>query len=165
MQSSVQIRRFSVSDAKQVKGLISEIMAREFHEAQNAYPVQDLDDISSHYGRLGEAFFVAYSNGKVIGTVAIKKEDERTAFLRRLFVSAPFRNQRLGAKLIRHAISFCDEVGYEEVIFKTTSRMEGANKTCQRCGFVQRAKLGLGPIELLKFTLLLKNGVGNSRSK
>ena len=154
----ITIRRFEAGDSPLVKSLVTGIMETEFHDAASAYPTDDIDQIDRTYGGLGEAFFVAVNGEKIVGSVAIKKEDDRIALLRRLFVDPAYRKKQLGVKLIDRALQFCDEVGYREVIFKTTSKMEGANRLCQRCGFVQRAKIQLGGLELLKFSLSLRNG-------
>jgi GNAT superfamily N-acetyltransferase len=153
----IKIRRFIPEDQKSVQELISDIMNKEFHDEAAAYPSGDIANIPETYGGLGEAFFVAAQNGDIIGTIAVKKEDDRVALMRRLFVSEAHRKQQIGMRLIERALQFCGEVGYQEIIFKTTSRMEGANKVCQKCGFVQRAKLHMGTIELLKFSLPLRD--------
>ena len=153
------IRRFTPADGESVRDLISSIMDKEFHDVKDAYPTQDIDHIDQSYGGLGEAFFVAVNGAKVVGSVAIKKEDDRVALLRRLFVDASYRKQQLGDKLIDRALKFCDEVGYKELVFKTTSQMVGAVKLCQKRGFTQRAKLQLGNIELLKFSLPIRSGL------
>ena len=159
MASSITIRRYENSDGPLVRELIDGIMETEFRDAKSAYPTEDIDRIEKAYSGLGEAFSVAVNGYKVIGSVAINKEDDRVALLRRLFVDPSFRKQQIGIKLIDRALKFCGEVGYKEIIFKTTSQMEGAAKLCQKCGFVQRAKLSLGAVELLKFSLSLRNGV------
>lgn len=157
--SQLTIRRFSAQDQASVVNLISSIMNSEFQEDRQAYPLEDLRDIASTYGGVGEAFFVAVNGSHdVIGTVGIKQEDGRVALLRRLFVAESFRKQKLGKNLINEAMKFCDSVGYDEVIFKTTSRMKAASLMCQKCGFVQRAKVQLGAIELIKFSYLLSSG-------
>lgn len=159
----ISIRRFQSEDQKPVCQLISEIMNQEFHEEKAAYPSEDLENIPRAYGGLGEAFFVAAQNGEIIGTAAIKKEDDRVALLRRLFVSPDHRRQQIGLKLIDRALKFCEEMGYQEVVFKSTSRMEGAIQICKRRGFTPRTKLKLGAVELLKFSLSLRNGLKASK--
>ncbi len=152
----MKIRKIKKEEYDQAKELILSIMTGEFSEESNAYPSQDLNDIGSSYGKLGEAFFVATENGSIIGTVGVKREDDRTAFLRRIFVRPEYRRKRIGDKLMDRAIDFCGEVGYQEIVFNTTSRMQGAIKLCQRKEFSERAKLDMGGIELLKFTLFLR---------
>ena len=157
--TQITIRRFADGDEEQVKALICQIMSEEFQEDQKAYPTHDIENIVEAYGSLGDSFFVAQDGKHIVGTVAIKKEDERIALLRRLFVSADYRKRKIGLNLIERALQFCHEVGYEEIIFRTTSRMSGAIQLCEKRGFVQRAKLDLGPIELLKFSLSIRDGI------
>ena len=159
------IRRFVSGDEKPVKELIGQIMNGEFRAEKTAYPVDDIEMIGRAYGGLGEAFFVALDGQKIIGTVAIKKEDDRIALMRRLFVASPYRNRQIGLKLIDRALQFCQEVGYQEVTFRTASRMERAVQICQKRGFVPRAKLKLGEVELMKFSISLKNGLKLTKAK
>ncbi len=161
----IKVGRFKTDNQDAVVALISRIMTEEFGDALSAYPMDDLQNIEKSYGALGEAFFVALESNRVVGTVAIKKEDERTAFLRRLFVSPDYRGQKIGSKLLDAALRFCKDVGYEEIVFKTTSRMTGAITVCQKSGFVPRARLNLGSTELMKFSLSLTSGVAGSAKK
>ncbi|MSR76661.1 MAG: GNAT family N-acetyltransferase [Candidatus Omnitrophica bacterium] len=163
--SQIVIRRFSPQDQSMVEELITQVMNAEFHDERAAYPLDDLRNVDASYGESGEAFFVAInSDHEVVGTVGIKKEDARVALLRRLFVAEPFRNQKVGKKLVDEAMLFCNAFGYDEVIFKATSRMKAAAIMCQKSGFIQRAKVHLGPVELLKFSLLLSAGAKKLKS-
>ncbi|HNX68578.1 MAG TPA: GNAT family N-acetyltransferase [Candidatus Omnitrophota bacterium] len=154
----ITIRRSTKEDENAVVDLINSIMNREFREVKQAYPTEDVECIDKAYGGIGEAFFVAVDNGtqKVVGTVAIKKEDGRVALLRRIFVVPTHRNQKIGKRLIDRALDFCREVGYEEVVLKTTSKMSGAIDLCKKNGFIQRGHIVLGPIELIKLSLSLR---------
>ncbi len=155
----VKIRKFRSGDEASIQALISGIMNNEFPQSKSAFPMDDLRNISDVYGSLGEAFFVATTNGQeIVGTIAIKREDERIALLRRVFVDPVFRNQKIGLRLIDQAIDFCKEVGYHEIVFKTSSKMDGAIRLCQKKNFHQRAKLEIGGLELLKFVLLINGG-------
>lgn len=157
----ITIRRSMKDDETAVVDLITGIMDSEFHDAKHAYPTEDVECIDKAYGGIGEAFFVAVDNAthKIVGTVAIKKEEDRVALLRRLFVAPTHRNLKIGKKLIDRALEFCREVGYEEVVFKTTSKMSGAIDLCRKNGFIQRAHIVLGPIELIKLSLSLREEV------
>ena len=155
----ITIRRFSPEDSENVKALIVRIMDDEFSDQKSAYPTEDIQQIDRFYGGLGDAFFVAVIDGKIVGTIAIKKEDARIALLRRLFVCKEFRRQQIGLRLIDKALEFCKELGYDEIVFRTTSRMQNAAKACQKRGFLPRAKIQMGSIELMKFALSLRNGL------
>ncbi len=160
----IKIRRFETSDQGKVIQLITDIMNGEFHEDRAAYPVDDIQDVKSTYGGIGESFFVASSNGSVLGTAGVKQEDTRTALLRRLFVDPAHRNKKIGKKLIESVLSFCDETGYEEVVFKATSRMQAAIQALQKSGFVVRAKVHLGQLELVKLSVMLSSGAKKLKS-
>ena|SRR3989338_4956704 len=155
----VTIRRFEVADGSQVQQMITSIMNQEFKNDTAAYPTDDLADIAKTYGGIGEAFFVAVNSRHIVGTIAIKKEDDRTALMRRLFVDHAYRQKQIGSKLIDRALHFCREVGYDEVMFKTTSRMKAALQVCSKKGFVQRARLKMGDIELLRLVLSIREAV------
>ena len=157
--SMTQIRPFKSQDQEAVLSLIENIMQEEFQGEETAYPLDDLRNIEQAYHGRGEIFFVAEEGKRIIGTVAIKKEDGRVALLRRLFVEKNYRKKKVGHQLMDQALRFCKQDGYEEVVFKATSKMEAARQICQKAGFSQRAKIQLGPIELFKMTLSLSDGI------
>ena len=152
----VQIRRLEKQDAEAVKKLISGIMNGEFREEKAVLSLEDLENLGASYGNFGEAFFVAEEGRKIVGTVAVKREDDRIALIRRIFVAPEYRMKQIGFRLLDRAIEFCKEVGYRELIFKTTSRMSAAIELVKKRGFQSRAKVPLGPMELLKFSLSLE---------
>ncbi len=150
------IRKCQSGDVQAVRELVISVLNQEFPKEAQAYPTKDLNDILASYGKLGEAFFVAAMDGRVVGTVGVKREDERVALLRRLFVAPDCRRKKVGVQLLDRAIEFCREVGYDEIVIKTTSTMDRAVHLCERKGFVPRARLNLGSQELLKLALFLK---------
>ena len=154
---AIEIRKFDPKDAGQIRNLITQILRDEFPEERQAFPVGDIEDISASYGKLGEAFFVASSNGKVVRTVGIKQDDERTALLRRLYVDSEYRGHHVGERLADRAIEFCREVGYAELIFKTTASMQSAIELGKKKGFITKGRIHLGSVELVKLALFLKN--------
>lgn len=151
----IHIRRFAIADKGAIKKLISAIMDSEFREDKPAFSIDDLENLENHYGSLGEAFFVAEDGQKIIGTAAVKREDDRIAIIRRIFVAPEYRKKQIGIKLLTRAIEFCKEVGYRELVFRTTSRMTGAIALVKKQGFQSRARVPMGHVELLKFTLSL----------
>ena len=152
----VQIRRFEARDGEEVRRLINEIMNGEFDEEKAVFSSEDLDTLQESYGKLGEAFFVAEEGNKIVGTVGVKREDDRIALIRRIFVASEFRRKKIGLRLLNRAIEFCQEVGYRELIFKTTSKMTDAIELVKGRGFQSRAKVPMGRLELLKFSLSMK---------
>ena len=160
----ITIQKCQQKHEQAAQNLIVRVLNEEFPKESEAYPTDDLKTILQTYGKLGEAFFVALDGGKVIGTIGVKRDDDRTALLRRLFVAPEYRRKRVGIQLLDRAIEFCKEVGYGEIVIKTTSTMNRAVDLCERKGFVSRARLPVGPIELLKFVLTLKDDVAFAKN-
>lgn len=158
----VTIRAVSHQDDPQVKALITGILEKEFPAEERAFLSTDIESVSKNYGDEGDAFFVACDDRVIVGTVGIKREDERSALLRRIFVEPEYRRKKIGSQLILSAIGFCKEKEYKEIIFKTTSRMQDAIRLCQATGFIRRATIQLGSLDLFKFTLRLG---GDSRQQ
>ena len=152
----VEIRKIQKGEEKAAKDLVESIMQQEFPGARQTYPADDLNSIPDHYGSLGEAFFVAVDSGQIIGTVAVKRDDERSALLRRIFVDPKHRGKRIGYQLMQKAIQFCTEVGYQEVVFRTTEDMKAAGKLCTDNGFEEKARIPVAGNALIKFSLFLK---------
>ncbi len=155
--SSVEVRKIERADYPVVQSLITSIMQAEFPAEASMFPGDDLANIGHAYGSLGEAFFVAVAGKRIVGTIGVKREDERRALLRRIFVAASFRRKKIGSQLLDRAIHFCRDVGYQEIVIRTTTQMASAIDLCTKNGFMEKARLPIGPDhQLVKFTLFLK---------
>lgn len=154
--NSVQIRPAKPADDKAIRELIAGILEKEFAAAEKDYFGSDVQNVSKTYAGDGDCFFVASSNGEIVGTAGIKREDDRNALLRRIFVRDDFRGRKIGSQLILNAVQFCRKEGYGEIIFKSTSRMKDAIRLCEANGFIRRATIRLGSLDLFKFTLHLE---------
>ena len=140
----MKIRRAKSQDTAHVKRLIMGIFEEEFPHDMHAYNYNDLEDISRTYGSSREAFFVAEEKGAIVGTVAIKEDDSKTALLRRIFVAAQSRNKGYGSLLMKHAIAFAQEHKYHRIIFRGTFRMQKALELCKQHGFVEQDAIPFG---------------------
>jgi len=153
---NIKIRKFQAQDQAQVYNLIINVLKNEFSLAKETYSDFDLNNISKTYGGKRDLFLVATIGKTIIGTIAVKEDDNNTALLRRIFVSREFRGIGLGKKLIIKAITFCEIKHYRVINFCSTDKMATANILCRKNGFQQRACMSLGPVKLLKFTRRLR---------
>lgn len=151
----ITVRRAIEKDDEAIREMIASITETELPEQDRSYIGPDVREVSKFYAGQGEAFFVAVDGEQVVGTVGVKQEDDRVALMRRIFVRPQYRKQRVGTRLIEKVVSFCSEMGYEEIIFKTTSRMKEAGALCEANHFLRRAAIQLGELELFKFTRAL----------
>ncbi|NQT90725.1 MAG: GNAT family N-acetyltransferase [Candidatus Omnitrophica bacterium] len=146
----MKIRSFDPQDAEGVKSLISSVMSREYPAEEKAYQYGDLDDVVAAYGSLREKFLVAEEGAEVIGAVGIKEDSSATALLRRLFVHPSHRGRGVGSMLVDTAMDFCKMNGYEEVVFRATSKMTQAiNLLATKKGFAEKEKYLFDDLEIV----------------
>ena len=76
---------------------------------------EDLLDIKAHYFARGDMFWIAVDeNDRVIGSVGYSKtENQKEAFLHRLFVKASLKNMGIGTALLNTAESYMSEKDIE----------------------------------------------------
>ncbi len=151
----MKIRKFESKDAPGVKALISSIITKEFPELIKMYSIDDLDSISKCYGGKRETFLILENGGKIAGTVAVKEEDENTAFLRRLFVDPQCRKKGYGKSLVDSAINFCKKHGYKQIIFQGNEKMIAALRLCAKQGFKEKEAAVIDNLAILRYSFSL----------
>ncbi|MGH7928077.1 MAG: GNAT family N-acetyltransferase [Candidatus Binatia bacterium] len=95
----------------------------------------DLEDPIRYYTSAGGIFYILLNGGDVVGTVAIKKLDERVAELKRMYLLPKYRGHGWGAKLLEHALAFCRDKGFESCVLDTNVKQESAQRLYASYGF------------------------------
>ena len=149
------IRPLQSQDEKAVRDLIFSVLDQEFSVEQKAYPATDLDAIETHYRGPRDVFLVALEDRRIVGTVAVKEDDAKTALLRRLFVDRSYRGKRYGSQLVDQALAFCRGKGYKQVAFRGTTSMDKALGLMQRKGFAEKERIHFGEVEMILLKLNL----------
>lgn len=140
----MEIKQCKKDKGSRIRDFIVGILHDEFAIELAAYPHTDIDDIENSYGGQREVFYYLSDNNEIVGTAAIKSDDEKTALLRRMFVSRKHRGKGLGKKLLDAALGFCLKNGYDKVCFRCTERMNVAMTLCKSYGFIERDVAELG---------------------
>eukprot|EP00079_Xenopus_tropicalis_P010930 XP_002936328.2 PREDICTED: probable N-acetyltransferase camello [Xenopus tropicalis] len=99
---------------------------------------EDLQDIETTYMvRSNSCFWVAESDGKVVGMVAAQpsEESEDEMVLKRLCVGRDHRRKGIAKALCLKVIGFAKECGYKAVCLETDIIQYSAQKLYQRIGF------------------------------
>ena len=87
----------------------------------------DLSDIPAHYMKPpGSHFWVAESNGTIIGMVGVQRVNAEEAELRRMSVAGDSRRQGIGRRLLQTVEDFCRREGYTRVALSTVIHLEPA---------------------------------------
>lgn len=84
----------------------------------------------------GTILFAVY-NGRVIGTVALKKADDQTLEMTKMAVDEAFHGMGAGKLLCRSAISKARETGVKELVLYTHSALKPALDIYGKLGFIE----------------------------
>ncbi len=103
----------------------------------------DLLDLSKCYQQNGGEFWLALSNGKVIGTIGLMLKENNCAIMKKFFVKKEFRSQKVGLALYQKLISFAKNTGVEHIILDTPSVAHASHKFYERAGFKMIEKADL----------------------
>jgi putative acetyltransferase len=141
----VEIRAYRDSDLAGVRRLVEAVLT-EFGFAHTVGGIErDLQQIAARYGaRAGGAggFWVADSDGAIVGTVAVRPKDgdgdgeAGTCELKRLYLDPGWRGRGLGQALYEHAESFARAAGYRRIWLDSSRRFAKAHRLYARNGFV-----------------------------
>lgn len=152
----LEVKDYKPEDSESVRNLILSILRDEYPFDMNAYSETDINDITGIYGGEKNTFFVIKDKDKVIGTLGVKNESDKTALLRRLFVDKAYRKRGLGTSLVKKAVSFCESRGYKEMVFRATDRMKNAIQLLEKNGFKKIESLEVSGFHIHKYLLTLE---------
>lgn len=94
---------------------VDEIMAK--YEAGGT--LEEMDNIQANYFENGGIFLVTTENGRMIGTGAIRRMDEQTCELKRLWLLTGYHGRGLGYRMMQELLKFARGKGYERVWLET----------------------------------------------
>lgn len=152
MSKTFNVREYQPGDSESVYALILAILTNEFREIPPEHYLSDIKDIQSVYAGERNEFFVCENDGEIIGTIAVKEDDKKTALLRRLFVNPHFRGKKAGKTLIEKALAFCREKHYEKIVFTGNNRMHDVKEVLKKLGFKEAEDIQLPGLELFRMS-------------
>lgn len=97
---------------------------------------KELANLPGDYAAPGGRLLLAELEGEVAGCVALRKLDDSTCEMKRLFVRSEFRGQKLGKSLIQAIISEAQAIGYRRMRLDTIpGKMDDAISLYRNIGF------------------------------
>lgn len=101
----------------------------------------DLSDVETFYLQNGGYFWVALNEqNEVIGTIALMNKGGGMGVLKKFFVRADYRSQKVGFQLYKTLLEFCAKRGIDTLILDTPSVAKASHKFYERNGFVRITK-------------------------
>ena len=143
----IEIVPFAPQYVKDVGALIVGIQRDEFGIAITLEDQPDLQDIPAFYQQGAGNFWVALSEGEVVGTVALLDLGNHQGALRKMFVHAGYRGPGHGvsARLLETLIEWSRARGVKDIYLGTTEKFRAAHRFYERNGFQQVAASELPP--------------------
>jgi putative acetyltransferase len=117
---------------------IAELLAKHLDFARSTSPPGSVHALDLDSLRVPEiTFWSAWSDGKLLGSVALKEIEPSHAEIKSMHTSVEARGQGIGEKLVEHLILVATQRGYKRLSLET-GRVEAfaaARRLYQRFGF------------------------------
>lgn len=100
------------------------------------YVARPLSDFSLAEDNSRQRVWVVEMDDRIVGCIAIVDAGNDEAQLRWLLLTKETRGKGFGKRLVREAVDFCREKGYESVYLWTIDALHTARSVYERNGFV-----------------------------
>ena len=107
----------------------------------------ELADLKYKYGEPDGRIYIAYLGGRSAGCVGMKRQDERSCELKRLYVRPEYRGRGLARYLSELILSEAKKAGYERVLLDTLPFLGEAQALYKSLGFYEIPKYLESPME------------------
>lgn len=118
--------------------IISLILSIQNDEAKIGLPLQeqpDLLDIHRNYQQSGGEFWIALSDGRVIGTIGLMLKENHCAVMKKFFVEKAFRSQKVGLSLYNELLKYAVNQGVRHIILDTPAVAHASQRFYEKAGF------------------------------
>lgn len=115
---------------------------------------QELRLLPGDYAPPEGALFLAWTDARPAGCVAVRRIDDVDCEMKRLYVRDSFRGLSAGERLAREAIEWARAKGYRRMLLDTLPSMRAAHRLYERIGFVEASAYRFNPVEGARFMAL-----------
>lgn len=96
---------------------------------------EELEHLEMKYGKPSGRLYLAYCDGQVAGCIGLRKIDEQSCEMKRLYVRPQFRGRKIGELLIQKIIVDAKEIGYSYMLLDTLPFLKSAIFIYKKLGF------------------------------
>ena len=141
----VNIEPYRNSYKHEVGDLILKIQKDEFGIPITLDKQPDLKEIPGFYQINGGNFWIAKTDTKIIGTIALLDIGNGRGALRKMFVAKEYRGKEFGVgqMLLNNLIDWARHKKITEILLGTTEKFVGAQRFYEKNGFVEIPKKDL----------------------
>ncbi len=124
-----------VTYEEQYKQRIFDFTGKCFTELGKKFDPEGRHYFYNDIGKSFEVFYCLVDQDDVIGTVALKKLDDRTVELKSLYLHRDYRGKGLGSLLMSVSVNEARKLGYKSIVLDSMLKYEDALKLYERFGF------------------------------
>ena len=112
----------------------------------------ELEELENMYSRPDGILFIAYSeNGEPVGCFGLRKLEETTCELKRMYIRKESRGLGLGRLLLEKSFEVGRMLGYQRMRLDTLPRLKAAISLYKRSGFYEIEPYRYNPISEASF--------------
>lgn len=112
---------------------------------------QELQSLPGKYSEPDGRMYIALLNDKVAGCIALRRFDQNSAELKRLYIRNGFRGLGISKRLIQRVIQDAMDTGYKSILLDTLETMKPAISLYTSFGFEEIESYYDNPIEGAKY--------------
>jgi ribosomal protein S18 acetylase RimI-like enzyme len=137
----------TASDFEQGKGLFREYVDSLGVDLSFQDFEEELMKVDVIYNTPEGSLLLALKNAQPVGCIGIRKLDEETAELKRMYVKGAFRGCGIGVKLLEQSIETAKRLGYLKMKLDTLKDMVKAQELYRSFGFYEIPSYRFNPLK------------------
>jgi GNAT superfamily N-acetyltransferase len=106
----------------------------------------ELANLRQKYGKPAGRLYLARVDGSPAGCVGLRKLDEKTSEMKRLYVRPPYRNKGVGSALVNRILEDAREIGYTYMNLDTLPMLTNAIRLYRKMGFTDIERYNDSPL-------------------
>lgn len=107
----------------------------------------ELAIIDQQFNRPTGALLLAYHDNKAVGCSGVRRIDDHTAELKRMYVRDAYKGLRIGVQLLEHSMQAARDLGYQKIRLDTIDTMTRALALYRSFGFYEISAYRFNPLE------------------
>lgn len=132
---AMQIETYSGKYDEEIISLILNIQNNEAGIDLSLEEQPDLLDIRKNYQENGGEFWIALSEGQIIGTIGLMLRERQCAIMKKFFVKKEFRSCKVGLALYSELLKFAQNANICNIILDTPFVAKASHKFYEKAGF------------------------------
>lgn len=110
---------------------------------------EEVENLEMKYGMPWGRLYLLLCDGRIAGSIGLKKFDEESCEIKRLYIRPEFRGHHLSDILLKKFIDDAREIGYKYILLDTFPFLESAIHIYKKLGFYEIESYNNSPMDNL----------------